>query len=216
MKLSEKILKQLIVETLKEQEVVAGLSSALTSDEPAPKPLSDEENEAAEELLQILAGVLGASISAVADKEEPIAELTQHKALGNANRALAKQRRAAADKAKKEIIDDLMAQKRITMDPSFYDGLITTKPDDMVPEQRAAYDKSYQAIMDSENPIKQAEKLAGDLVNKNLLDLPIIKNIVAAFPLMKSALLALAGTSGQEVTLATVADLFNPATGDVI
>ena len=101
MKLSEKILKQLIVETLKEQEVVAGLSSALTSDEPAPKPLSDEENEAAEELLQILAGVLGASISAVADKEEPIAELTQHKALGNANRALAKQRRAAADKAKK-------------------------------------------------------------------------------------------------------------------
>ena len=216
MKLSEKLLKQLIVETLKEQEVAAGLSSALTSDEPSPEPLSDEEKKAAEELLQILTGVLGASISAVADKEEPIAELTKAKALGNANRGFAKQRRAARAAGKKEIIDDLMAQKGITMDPSFYDDLIKTKVADMVPKQRAAYDKSYQAIMSSENPIKQAEKLAGDLVNKNLLDLPIIKNIVAAFPLMKSALLALAGTSGQEVTLATVADIFNPSTGDVI
>ena len=69
MKLTERLLKQLIVETLKEQEVAAGLSSALTSAEQV-----DEEALTAYEAKAVAAAIVDNSI----DELQHIPAETRH------------------------------------------------------------------------------------------------------------------------------------------
>ena len=139
--------------------------------------------------------------------------------------------RASADKealeaAKEEherIVDKELGDLKADMPDWMYDSLIAAGP--LGDEQTAAVSKSYDEefersrkltykyLQDSDDPFKEAARLAGDLANKNLLDLPIIKTLAAENPLAKSVLLGLAGASGQEVTLTNLVDLLNPATG---